>query len=102
MRVTCNCIEPDNDTINGYLFQKNYYWTIEGIWNKNFKATGKFYITSLMDMNFSKLYKPKNFILMYRKTPLSKWTQIKSESNTDYLEAELRTGQYAIAVKTYE
>ncbi len=102
LRVVCNCIEPQNIEMPGYLFQKNYYWTIEGIWNNDFKAKGKFYLTTLMDLNFTKLYKAKNFILMYRKDNTEKWQQVDFEHHSDYLQTDLKKGQYAIAVKTYE
>lgn len=102
LRVICNVIEPTNIKKPGYKFQKNYYWTIEGIWNEDFQAKGYFYITRLMDMNFTKLYKPKDFIMMYRENPKSEWQEIESDYRKDYLEADLKIGEYAIAVKTYE
>ncbi|MBN2893246.1 MAG: M1 family metallopeptidase [Bacteroidales bacterium] len=102
LRVISNCIEPNNSKMPGYLFQKKYYWTVEGIWNEDFEAKGRFYLTTLMDMNFTKLYKPRDFILMYRENMNEKWSEIESNKMTEYLEAELKVGQYAIAVKTYE
>jgi aminopeptidase N len=101
LRVTCNCIEPDKQ-IPGYMFQQNYYWTIEGIWNNDFEAEGKFYLTTLMDMNFTKLHKPKDIILMYRKNPDAKWQPIDYQYHKDFLTAKLNVGQYAFAIKTYE
>ncbi len=101
LRVTCNCIEPDKQKA-GYMFQQNYYWTVEGIWNDDFQATGKFYLTTLMDMNFTKLHKPKDIILMYRQNPETEWQEIDYQYNKDFLTAELKAGQYALAIKTYE
>jgi aminopeptidase N len=102
LRITSNCIAPENSDIKGYVIHKSYYWTVEGIWNSDFEATGLFYITKLMDNNFTKLYKAKEYILMYRKNTNETWKQIESINKSQYLEAKLENGQYVIAVKTYE
>ncbi len=99
IRATCNNIEPDHDNLTEYLVQKKYYWTIEGLWNDDFKAEGKFYVTTLMDFNFTKLYKPKDFVLIYRKNKTEQWHETDFTNHDDYLSTDLRTGQYAIAIK---
>lgn len=99
IRIVCNYISPDSSNIKGYLIQQNYYWTVEGIWNKDFKAIGKFYLTTLMDLNFTKLHKPSDIILMYRQNSFSAWKPIYYQYEYDFLQAELRQGQYALAVK---
>lgn len=102
LRVTCNCIEPNNSKMPGYIFQKNYYWTIEGLWNDDFKAKGMFYISNLMDKTFLKSHNSKDFILMYRENMNQEWKEIEFNYNKKYLEADLKTGQYIFALKTYE
>jgi hypothetical protein len=55
-----------------------------------------------MDKNFTKSHNPKNFILMYRENMNQKWEEVDFNYNKKYLEADLKTGQYVIALKTYE
>lgn len=97
LRVTKNCIEPDHKLNKNYLFQKNYYWTIEGIWKDDFKAKGKFYFNKVMDTNF--IRKRKEIILLYRKKYGQKWKQIPFEKTDDYIESDLQKGQYCFAIK---
>ncbi len=99
LRVSANCIEPDHSQNSKYLFQQNYYWTVEGVWNKDFKAYGKFYFTRLMDLNFSKLHKTREIRLLYRPKPHTKWQETDFEFNKDYLLAPLKKGQYCFAIK---
>lgn len=98
LRVTCNCIEPESTMNNEFILQKNYYWTIEGIWNKDFEAKGRFYITKLMDLNFRK-YPKEKIIMLFRKSSSEKWNEINSKLKDNFLETELYQGQYALAIK---
>jgi len=102
VRVSCNVINPDNSDIPGYLFQKNYYWTINSISKGYFEANLKFYLTRLMDMNFTRLFKPTEFVLMYRENTQEKWHIISFELNDEYISTDFKNGQYALAIKTYE
>ena len=61
---------------------------------------GMFYITRLMDMNFTKLRNSKDIVLMFRKNKTDSWQEIDSEYKRDYIEAELKNGDYAFAIKT--
>ncbi len=99
LRVTCNCIAPPNSENPKLLLQKNYYWTIEGLWNKNFQAIGKFYLTRLMDLNFTKLFARKKITLVFRKSSKENWHETKFKLIDNYIETNLKTGQYALAVK---
>jgi len=99
IRAIANCLEPDHELNKKYLFQKNYYWTIEGIWHKNFKAKGRFYFTKLMDINFTKKYKKEDIIILYRKKTGEKWIEIPFDRQKDFLETDLHQGQYCFAIK---
>ena len=99
LRVSANCIEPEHLQNNDYLFQQNYYWTVEGVWNDDFKAYGKFYFTRLMDLNFTKLHRTSEIKLLYRPASNSKWQEINYEFKKDYLWAPLKKGQYCFAIK---
>lgn len=102
IRVSCNVINPDNAEIPGYLFQQNFYWTINSVAKDNLEAETKFYLTRLMDMNFSRLYKPNDFILMYRENKKQKWHEVDFNLNNDNISTDFKNGDFAIAVKTYE
>lgn len=102
VRVSCNIIEPNNSEMPGYLFQKNFYWTIESIAKGDFEAEIKLYLTRLMDMNFTRLFKPADYILMYRENNKQKWQEIDFKLNNDYISTDFKNGQFALAVKTYE
>ncbi len=99
LRVSANFIEPQHSKNSKFIFQKNYYWTIEGLWNKNFAANGIFYFTTLMDKNFQYIYNPKQIILLYRQNPSQKWHTVKFQYKTNYLQTKLKTGQYCFAIK---
>ncbi len=104
IRVQANWLPPDNvKKYKGYLFQKNYYWTVGGIFPKTMKGKLKLYLTTLMDINFVNLHNPKEFLLFYRSKPTSAWKRVNFRLvKSNYLETDLKPGDYAIAIKTYE
>ncbi len=102
VRIQANWLAPNGvEKVHGYLFQKNYYWTVSGL--GDFKGKIRLYLTTLMDLNFSRLHKPQDFVLLYRKTPLDKWQPVdfKLIDNTIF-ETGFKQGEFAIALKIYE
>lgn len=96
-RIKCNFIEPTNTHKQNIILQKTYYWTIEGLWNDDFHAKGKFYLTTLMDENFTNTSKIYHIKLLYRPTPNDEWEEIEYKHKYDYLEAPIKKGDYALA-----
>lgn len=99
IRTTCNFIKPTETNKNVFLFQTSFYWTIEGIWDNDFEAFGRFYLTQLMDNYFVKKVKTKDIILMYRPSAFEQWQEIEYSFKYEYLETSLKQGQYALAIK---
>ncbi len=99
--VRINWTSPDTVEIPGYLLQRNYYWTVKFVPDKHFDAAGRFYLTTLMDLNFTRIYKPSQIVLLYRPAPYAKWQPVEFRlEGIDYLEVEhLKPGEYIFAVK---
>ncbi len=103
VRIICNVIDPDNTKKPGYYFQKNYYWTLKGIWNNDFNANIKFSLKdNFTDKIYKKLNKPADIVLMYRKNNKAKWEVVNSETDKNFIKTKIKQGDYALAVKTYE
>ncbi|MEA3450500.1 MAG: M1 family metallopeptidase, partial [Bacteroidota bacterium] len=98
LRVTCNFIEPENTESETFILQKKYYWTVEGIWNKEFEATGKFYTSRFMDKDFNKISAKNKIILVYRESSQKKWEQVNVTLKKNFLQTKLQTGQYALSI----
>lgn len=99
IRIICNFVSPSDTNLDNYLFQSAYYWTVEGVWNNNFEAYGRFYLTKLMDNYFVKKVKPHQIVLMYRPTAQDKWQELDYSFKYEYLETNLKQGQYALAIR---
>ncbi len=105
LRVVTNWLEPDGQFPDNYIVQKNYYWTIKTNNPKQLRASAKFYLTVLMDPNFTNItldQAQNNLIMFYRPNPYSPWQLIDSKisQNGDALIVEqLKPGDYAMALR---
>ncbi len=103
-RAKANWIAPDGRFPQGYQVQRNYYWSLQFAGDKHFDADGKFYLSRLMDMNFTYLTRKQlnNLVMFYRENPYSPWLIVPSyiSPQGDALIIEdLKPGDYALGLK---
>ncbi len=104
VRVQANWLPPDGEFPQGYIAQSNYFWTVETNATDGLEAEGKFYLTTLMDLNFTHITEKDlpRLVMFYRPNPYSKWqiipSKIAPESNALIVE-NLSPGQYVLGLK---
>lgn len=105
LRITTNWLEPDGQFPDNYIVQKNYYWTIKSTRPKHLRASAKFYLTVLMDPNFTNITADQarqNLTMFYRPNPYSPWQKIDSKlsvSGDAVIVEQIKPGDYALALK---
>jgi hypothetical protein len=104
LRVQANWLPPDGKFPKGYLIQQNYYWTVSFLPGSKLNALAKFYLTTLMDLNFTHITEEqlKDLVMFYRPNPYSEWQIIptKVDIQGDGLIVEkLLPGEYVFGLK---
>ena len=104
LRVKINWLSPEQTLINNnrFLLNSTYYWTIQLTHNKA-QGKAKFYLSSLLDVNFKQLNEKQLHALrlFYRPNAKSEWKIIDSNLSEDYqylLTNYLQSGDYIIGL----
>ena len=105
LRIVTHWLAPEGNFPKNYIIQKNYYWTLQTNRPKKLKMDVKFYLTTLMDINFTHLTLDQimqNLTVFYRPNPYTKWQETSSKitSNGEAIIVEdAKPGDYVLALK---